>query len=123
MKPIKTLVNEWPFGDPGPSLLVKKLRTSAFPLTNNQIFVVLEAIETTCPRCWNTDISGGQVCHCVGEWFGAVINSEAICNCDNCGDSPHVEIDCSLRCCVCGADNDNYPQRIIDEAKQVYGED
>lgn len=57
------MVDEWPNGD-GPVLLVRKLRTLAFPLTSKQIFVVLEAIESTCPVCWNTDISGTRRCTC-----------------------------------------------------------
>ena len=56
-------INKWP-QDIGPVLLVKKLRASALPLTNKQIAAVLEAIETTCPHCWDTDISGTKRCHC-----------------------------------------------------------
>ncbi len=63
MDRIAELVNKWPDGD-GPVLLVKKLRTIAFPLIDNQIFLILEAIETTCSRCWDTDISGDQQCYC-----------------------------------------------------------
>lgn len=65
-KTIADMVNEWPAGE-GPVLLVKKLRTSVFPLTSKQIFAVLEAIESTCPLCWNTDISGDQQCTCERE--------------------------------------------------------
>jgi hypothetical protein len=63
MKTIRELVDQWPNGD-GPILLVRKLRSSALPLTNKQIFVVLEAIESTCPHCWDTDTSGTAQCTC-----------------------------------------------------------
>lgn len=55
-------LNRWPDGEEG--LLVKKLRNIVLSLTNNQIFLILEAVITTCPHCWNTDISGDRQCTC-----------------------------------------------------------
>ena len=47
--------NKWPDEFGGPVLFVRKLRSSDPPMTDNQIAVVLEALETTCHSCWNAD--------------------------------------------------------------------
>ncbi len=51
----KDFVENWPknYLKNGPSLLVEKLRSSDFPLTNRQIAEVLKAIDEVCHFCWD----------------------------------------------------------------------